>query len=128
MSLHPIISLCLKIHFNIMAEFFAYCLHSMYSFLVFCSSDFFFKGLHVQHVEVLRVEVKLELHLLAYATATATQYLSLVCNLYHSSQQCQVFNPLSGARDEIRILKDTIRFISTELKMIFLSFMKNTGF
>ena len=40
----------------------------------------------------------LELQLPAYTTATATQDLSLVCNLHHSPWQCQILNPLSEAR------------------------------
>ena len=42
----------------------------------------------------------------AYATATAMQDLNCVCDLYHSSQQCQILNPLSEARDQSRILMD----------------------
>ena len=30
--------------------------------------------------------------------------LSRVCNLHYSSQQCQIFNPLSNARDQTRNL------------------------
>ena len=54
---------------------------------------FFFLGLHPLHIEVLRLGVKSELHLLAYTTATATQDLSHVCDLHHSSQQCQIPDP-----------------------------------
>ena len=38
--------------------------------------------------------------------------MSHVCNLYHSSQQCQILNPLNEARDRTCILMDTsqIRF------------------
>ena len=32
---------------------------------------------------------------------------SCVCDLYHSSQQCWILNPLSKARDESHILRDT---------------------
>ena len=46
---------------------------------------FFFLGLHVQHMEVTRLGVELELQLLAYATATAMQDLSNVFDLDHSS-------------------------------------------
>ena len=35
----------------------------------------------------------------AYATATAMQYPSQVCNQHHSSWQCCILNPLSEARD-----------------------------
>ena len=60
---------------------------------------FFFLGQHLQHMEVPRLGLKLELQLLACATATATWDLSQVCDLHHSSQQCQILNPLSKARD-----------------------------
>ena len=56
------------------------------------------------HTEVARLGVKSELQLLAYTTATATPDLSCVCNLHHSSQQCQIFNPLSEARGQIHSL------------------------
>ena len=35
----------------------------------------------------------------AHTTATATQDLSCVCNLYHRWQQCQILDPLIEARD-----------------------------
>ena len=60
---------------------------------------FCFLGLHLQHVEVPRLGVESELQLLAYATATATQDLSLYCDLHHSSWHCLILNPLTEARD-----------------------------
>ena len=51
-------------------------------------------------MEVPRPEVKSELHLLAYATTIATPDLSRICDLHHSSQKCQILNPLSKARDQ----------------------------
>ena len=60
-------------------------------------------------MEVSRLGVQSELQLLAYATATATGDLSYVCDLHHSSLQCQVLNPLSGARDQTCILMNTSR-------------------
>ena len=42
----------------------------------------------------------------AYATATAIQDLSRSYNLHHSSWQHQTLNPLSEARDQIRVLID----------------------
>ena len=47
-----------------------------------------------------------KLPLPAYTTATATSNLSCVCNLYHSSWQCQIPDPLSEARDQTCILMD----------------------
>ena len=59
-----------------------------------------FLGPHPQHVEVPRLGVQLELQLLAYATATAMEDLSHVCDLYHSSQAPPwAFNPLSETGD-----------------------------
>ena len=43
----------------------------------------------------------------AYATAIATQDLSHVCDLHHSSWQHQILNSLSEARDRTCILMDT---------------------
>ena len=39
--------------------------------------------------------------------ATAVRGLSHVCDLYHSSWQCQIPGPLSEARDQTRTLMDT---------------------
>ena len=66
-----------------------------------------FLGLHPHHMEVPRLGVNLELQLLVYATATAMQDLSHVCDLHHSSWQYQIADPLSEARDQTLILMDT---------------------
>ena len=58
-------------------------------------------------MEVPRPGLELELQLLAYAAATATQYPCLICDLYHSSRQCQILNPLNKAKDGTHILMDT---------------------
>ena len=58
-------------------------------------------------MEVPRLGVYLELQLPAYTTATATPDPSHVCDLHHSSWQLWLLNPLSEARDQIRILTDT---------------------
>ena len=52
-------------------------------------------------MEISRLGVEVELQLLATATATATATLDLscICDLHHSSQQRQILNPLSKARD-----------------------------
>ena len=54
-------------------------------------------GLHQWHMEVPGLGVESELQLLAYTTATAMQ--DPVYNLYHSSWQHQILNPLGEARD-----------------------------
>ena len=64
-------------------------------------------GLRLWHVEVHRLGIESELQLPAYTTATATPDLSRVCNLHHSSWQCQILNPLSKARDRTFILMDS---------------------
>ena len=43
----------------------------------------------------------------AYTTATVTQDLSRICDLYCSSWQCLILNPLSEAWDQMHILMDT---------------------
>ena len=58
-------------------------------------------------MEFPRLGVQSELEPLAYAIATATQDLSCVCNLHHSSGQHQILNPLSKARDQTCVLMDT---------------------
>ena len=58
-------------------------------------------------MEVPRLGVKLELQLLAYATATAMPDLSHAGDLHHSSRQRQILNLLSGAGDRTYILKNT---------------------
>ena len=73
-------------------------------FLVFV---FVSLGSHLQYMEVPRLRVELELQLPAYTTATATPDPSHVWDLHHSSQQHQILNPLSRARDQTHILMDT---------------------
>ena len=65
--------------------------------------------MHLRHMEVPRLGVKLELQPLAYARATATWDLSQVCNLHHGSRQHWILNPLSKARDQTRNLMHTSR-------------------
>ena len=55
-------------------------------------------------MEVSRIGVKLEIQLLAYATAT--QNSSHVCDLPQSSQQHWILSPLSKARDQTCNLMD----------------------
>ena len=51
-------------------------------------------------MEIPNLEVKSELQLPAYATATATQDPSCTRNLHHSSRQCWILNPLREVRDQ----------------------------
>ena len=71
-----------------------------YCFLFVCFfSSFCPLGLHPRHMEVPRLGACSKLQPPAYATATATQDLSHVCDLHHSSRQRQILNPLSKDRD-----------------------------
>ena len=94
------------------------CLVYFWSFVV--PYKFFFSfivlGPHPQHKEIPRLGVLLELQLPAYTTAT-TPDLSCICNLHHSSQQGQILNPLSKARDGTRnlMVPSRIRFCCTTM-------------
>ena len=82
-------------------------------------------------MEVPRLGVKSELLLLVYTTTTARPDLSHVCELHNSSQQHQILNPLSKARDLTCVLMDAgqIRFhwasVGTPNLHIFLEHPKN---
>ena len=65
-------------------------------------------------MEVLRLGVKSELQLPAYITAIATPDPRCVCDLHHSSWQCQILNPLSETRDQTGIRMDTSWVLTTE--------------
>ena len=58
-------------------------------------------------MEVPQLGMALERQLRAYTTATATQDPSCICNLLRSLWQPGIFNPLSKARDQTRILTET---------------------
>ena len=66
-------------------------------------------GPRLRHMEDGRLGVQSELQLPAYTTATATWDPSRICDLHHSSQQHQIPDPLSEARDRTHILRDTIQ-------------------
>ena len=51
---------------------------------------FFLRAAPSDHMEVPRLDVKSELYLPAYTTATATWDCSHVCDLHRSSQQCRI--------------------------------------
>ena len=71
-----------------------------------------FLGMYLQHMEVLRLGVELELQLPAYTTTTAMPDLSHICDRYCSPQQHQTLNPLSEARDQTCILMDTSQVLN----------------
>ena len=58
-------------------------------------------------MEVPRLGVKLELQLPTCTTATATRDPSRICNLHHSSWECQIPDPLIEARDGTCLLMGT---------------------
>ena len=62
-------------------------------------------------MEVPGLGIKSELQLPAYAIATAMLDPSQVCDLHHSSWECQILNLLSEARDQTLILMDTSRVL-----------------
>ena len=51
-------------------------------------------------MEVPSLVIKSEVELPAAAIATATWDPSRICELHHSSQRCQIPDPLNEARDE----------------------------
>ena len=71
-------------------------------FLSFC-----FLAPHLWHMDVPRLGVELELQLLAYVTATATEDPGPVCDFHRNSLQRWILNPLSKARNGTHILIDT---------------------
>ena len=73
--------------------------------LYFC----FFKG---HTCSIWKLGVKLELQLPAYTTAIAMRDPSHICDLHHSSRQCQILNPLSEARDQTYVFLNTGRVLN----------------
>ena len=67
--------------------------------ICFLSLFLCFLGPHLLHMDVPRLGVESELQLPVYTPATATQHLSPICDMHHSSWQCRILNPLSKARD-----------------------------
>ena len=80
-------------------------------------------------MQVPRLGLKLELQLPAYTTAIATWDPSLVCNLYCSSRERQIPNPLREASDRTCNLMDTswVGFLTTETQQELLTFLKYEG-
>ena len=85
----------------------------IFSFFFFFFNSFFLWP-HLQHVEVPRLGVESELHLLAYTTTTATPDLSHLWDLHHSSGQRQILNPLSKARIKFTSSWILIEFLTTK--------------
>ena len=68
--------------------------------------------LYLWHMEVHRLEVKSELQLPGYATATAMRDLSLIHDLHHSSEHHQILNPQSKPRGQTHILMDPSKILN----------------
>ena len=78
---------------------------------------FFFGLFRATPCSIWRLRVELKLQLLAYTTATATQDLSCICDLHHSSWQSQILNPQSKARDRTCVFMDASQILfSAELQ------------
>ena len=78
--------------------------------LLFC-----FLGQYQQHMEVPGLRVQSEVQLPSCATATAMRDPSCICNLYLSSPQRQILNPVWEARDRTcnLMVPSQIRFCCT---------------
>ena len=68
---------------------------------------FWFLGLHPWHMEIPRLGIQSELHLLAYTAVRATWDPSHICDIHHSSPQGQIPDSLRRARYGTHILMDT---------------------
>ena len=58
-------------------------------------------GVHLWHMEVPRPGAESELQMLAYTPAIAMLDLSHICDLHWNLWQCQILNPLNGARSNL---------------------------
>ena len=79
------------------------------NYRIFFRFFFFFQFLllYLWHI-VLRLGAELELQLPVYTIVMGTQDPSCICDLYGSLWQCWILSPLSEARDQTRILMDTM--------------------
>ena len=81
-------------------------LSCLLAFLLACLLAFFFFFCffepYLEHMEVPRLWVELQLKLPACTTATLMWDPSHVCSLHHSSRQRQILNPLSQAKLRIK--------------------------
>ena len=68
---------------------------------------FFFRAVSVVYGSSQQARGPIRAAAIVYTTATATLDLNRVCNLYYSSWQRWILNPLSEGGDRIHILVDT---------------------
>ena len=95
---------------SILCSYLSICIYLLIIPCIYYYYYYYLGGPHLQHMEIPRWGVKLEL--LACATATATPDLSCICNLCHSLWQHWILNPLNKARDRIHILIDTSQILN----------------
>ena len=90
------------------------------AFFPFFFFFFVFQGPCPGHTEVPRLGVYLELLPLAYARAIAMPDPSCVCDLHHSTLQCQILNPLRPGIEPATSWF-LVEFVSTvpELELLF---------
>ena len=74
---------------------------------------------YLQHMEVPKAGVESELQLLAYTTTTAAQDPSHGCDVYCSSRQCWILNPLIEARHWTCILVDASQVLDGRPTAVF---------
>ena len=86
---------------------------NFFCLLLFKNTFFFFQGCIQQHMEVHRLRSEWSYSCRPTPTTIAMPDLSHICDLHHSSWQCQILNPLRPGTEPVssRIL---VRFISTE--------------
>ena len=103
----PSYNLGTKSQFHQHQQFFSFSCCFKYLYTVIWFFFFLYTATLTTHgsTHIPRLGVESEPQMTAYATAI--QDLSHVCDLYHSSRQCQTLNPLSRARDENHILTVT---------------------
>ena len=81
---------------------------TLFFFFFFLSFSFFFFRASPVAYGSSQARVESEFQLPTYTTATAMWDPCRVCNLHHSSWQCWIPNPLSEARDQTHVLKETM--------------------
>ena len=102
--------------FNIIIDCNIVLYNVLFEFLIYYTFSFFLFRAHLQHMKVPRLGGELELQLMAFATVTATQDPSHICDLHCSSWQHQILNPLSGPGIKPTFSWILIGFITTERK------------
>ena len=74
-------------------------------------------------MEVPRLELKLELQLPAYTTATAKQDPSPICDLHHSSSQHWILTPLSRFCHLLSCQSIKLTYMAFLIQVLLLSYL-----